>query len=38
MRKEEKLSPPDEDEFETAGLEARPSREINASGIAGCYS
>jgi len=31
-------SPPDEDEFDTAELEVRPSRKINAPGIAGCYS
>ncbi len=31
-------TPPDEDEFDTAGLEVRPSRKINAPGIAGCYS
>lgn len=30
-------SSPEEDEFITAGLEERPSRKINAPGIAGCY-
>jgi flavin reductase (DIM6/NTAB) family NADH-FMN oxidoreductase RutF len=31
-------SPPEEDEFVTAGLTERPSTKIKAPGIAGCYS